>query len=270
MSYNDKILLQELYTFIYERRLDYTPDRLPSGAKQGYEGSGGKKLKRATEIAYRSHQAIPKNQAEEFAHHPDRKQRRIGKNNISKLVKPIEEKYLREWAQKHNLILDNNEFTKKWMQQGRMGETENEIYFDVPTQRWFKRNNLIYHSNYLEFFYRVALHNEMFPEAPLNFEGFVETDTGLMPVISQPNVTAKQGATREIVIDHMRKLGYENIPNSDDYINREKGVRIEDLHDENVLIGKDGLLYVVDPVIYLDDDGKMNRITSQDSIEDQV
>lgn len=271
MGYADKIVLNELYRFIYERKADYTPDRLPSGTQQAYEGSGGKKLKRATEIAYRSHQAIPKNSgAEEFADNPDRKQRRIGKNRISSLVKPIEAKYLREWANKHGLMLNNNEFTKKWIEQGRMGETENENYFDEASQRWFKRNNLIYHSNYLEFFYRMALHNQLFPEAPLTLEGFVETEDGLSPVISQPNVAAKKGASRDVVMNHMKRLGYDNIPNTDDYINRQNNIKIEDLHDENVLVGDDGLLYVIDPVIFLDEDGKMQRISQDDPISDQV
>lgn len=268
MGYNDTLVLNELYQFIYERRTSYTPDRLPQGSEQAYAGSGGKILKRATEIALRSHQAIQNNQVEEFADIPDRKQRQEVKNKISKLVKPVEEKYLRLWAEKQNLLKDNAEFERNWNAQGRLGETENSIYFDEKNQKWIKRNNLIYHSSYLDFFYRMALHNEMFPEAPLELLGFVESSEGLLPLISQPHVSAKKGASRDIVVPYMMKLGYENIPKTDDYINRQTGIRVEDLHDENVLVGDDGLLYVIDPVIYLDDEGKMRRLQSGDSLNE--
>ena len=181
---------------------------------------------------------------------------------MSQRVKPLEEKHLREWATAQNLILDNRDFDTRWQDQGSLGEAENNVYFDEPSQRWFKRNNLSYHSSYLEFFYRMALHNELFPEAPLALEGFVETADGLQPVMSQHNVRSQRGATRDEVVILMRKLGYENIRNTDDYYNEETGIQVEDLHNENVLMGEDGQIYVIDPVIYLDDGGKHHRLSS--------
>lgn len=263
----DQLILERFYELIYEKDTQYTADRIPYRSERAYSGRGGKKLKVATAVAYRSHQAIPKDQAKEFAHFKDPKQRRIGRNLISNAVRPIEEKYLRQWAKAQNLMLDNADFEKKWQEQGQMGEAENNAYFDEASQRWFKRNNLSYHSNWLEFFYRLALQTELFPEAAYALEGFVETVDGLQPVISQPHVRGERGASRQEVIQHMKKLGYQNLPGTDDYYNKLSGIKVEDMHDENVLIGPDGMMYVIDPVIYLDDEGKIGRITSQEPLE---
>ncbi|SCY98988.1 hypothetical protein SAMN02927903_03264 [Flavobacterium caeni] len=46
--------------------------------------------------------------------------------------------------------------------------------------------------------------------------------------------------------------GFENNRNND-YINRELGIILEDLHDENVLTSN-GILYFIDTVFYLTED----------------
>lgn len=263
---SDNRQLEKLYTLIYEQRTQYNPDRIPRGAKPAYAGPGGKKLKIATTIAFRSHEAIPADKAEEFANRQG-KERVAGRNVIAKTVKPIEEKYLRQWAEAQNLITPYKEFETNWIAQGKLGEAEHKVFFDEPSQKWIKVNNLGYHSSYLDYFYRLALHNTMFPEAYITFLGFVEDDGELQPLVSQVHVPSKRGATPQEVKKHMKKLGYENIPNTHDYINKVTGIRVEDLHDENVLIGPGNMLYVVDPVIFLDEDGKMDRLTANDPLE---
>lgn len=114
IAQRELINLENFLKIIYEKQTQYTPDRIPSGAEQGYSGRGGKKLKAATTVAYRSHESI--------------------------------------------------------------------------------RDDSI------------------------------------------PEFTA------------------------------EKGIRVEDMHDENVLMDDEGNIFVVDPVIYLDDEGKKHRITSSDPL----
>lgn len=50
----------------------------------------------------------------------------------------------------------------------------------------------------------------------------------------------------------MQVNGFMKVRNND-YINKDLGVIIEDLHDENVLT-KNGILYFIDTVIFLTDD----------------
>lgn len=264
---SDNQKIEKLYTLIYEQRTKYNPDRIPRGTKPAYSGPGGKKLKIATTIAFRSHEAIPEDKAEEYTQHSEERKRVAGRNEISRLVKPIEEKYLRQWAEAQNLITPYEDFEKKWTTQGKLGEAEHKVYFDESSQKWIKVNNLSYHSSYLDYFYRLALHNTMFPEAYITFIGFVEDDGELLPLVSQTHVPSQRGATPQEVEIHMKNLGYENIPNTHDYINKSTGIRVEDLHDENVLIGPGDMLYVVDPVIFLDENGKKQRLDANEPLE---
>ena len=267
----DLINLENFLKIIYEKQTQYTPDRIPSGAEQGYSGRGGKKLKAATTVAYRSHESIRDDSIPEFTAEKEYKKKVAGRNVMAQRVKPVEEKWLTYWAEKVGLMMDNNEFSRRWLHQGKRGEAENSVYFDEDSQRWFKRNNLSYHTTYLEFFYRLALHNASFPEAPYALEGFVINDGELQPIISQPHVRATKGATEVDVEKLMNKLGYTKIKGTQhDYYNAEKGIRVEDMHDENVLMDDEGNIFVVDPVIYLDDEGKKHRITSNQPLQHEL
>lgn len=251
---------------IYEKQ-QYTPDRIPSGTESAYSGRGGKKLKIATAVAYRSHESVRQDSLPEYASEKEYSKKAAGRNLVSKSVKPIEAKNLKYWAEQVGLLMDNDEFEREWIAQGRKDGAENSVYFDEESQRWFKRNSLSYHTTYLEFFYRLSMHNVMFPETSYSLEGFVINDGDLQPIISQPHVKASRGANPVEVEEFMNSLGYTKIAGTEhDYINKEKGVKLEDMHDENILMDDNGNVFVVDPVIYLDDDGKQKRITSKDPL----
>lgn len=244
----------------------YVPDRIPQAAKYTDEGPSGDTLRQAINVCLRSH-ATTKTPPSEFATIPTRAQRQAARHAVSRFFRPLEQAALRQWATDKGLMLSNRNFTAAWKAGGSAGETENQIYFDEETQRWFKRNDLTYHGTYLEFFYRVLLHNVHFPEAPLRLEGFVIDEGMLKPVVSQPHVSSERGATQDMVDAHMQSMGFEKIPGSNnDYYNRESGVRVEDLHDENVLVDEHGDLFVIDPVVYLDDEGKMARIAASEPL----
>jgi hypothetical protein len=265
-----QLINPQLFKKIYYERNEHTPyhpDRIPSGAERAYTGRGGKKLKIATAVAYRSHEAIRDDSIPEYTSEKEYSKKAANRNIMSKRVKPVEARNLKYWAEQVGLLMDNKEFERKWREQGKMSGAENSVYFDEESQRWFKRNTLTYHTTYLEFFYRLALHNNLFPESPYSLEGFVINDGDLEPVISQPHVKASRGANEVEVEEFMNKLGYTKIQGTNhDYINKEKGVKLEDMHDENILMDDEGNIYVVDPVIYLDDEGKKKRITSKDPL----
>jgi len=249
----------------YEKE-KYTPDRIPHSAKSSYQGVGGKLLKAAEAIARTSHESVPEDQISEFSNWPDGPQKRAERNKVAKLIKTQEERALYLWARKNKFLLDNNEFDQQWERDGHKGEAEHEVYYDDKNHQWVKRNNLSYHSSFLEYFHRIALHNAAFPEAPLTLIGFVVKDNHLWPVITQPHVEAERGASQKEVYDHMTSLGFKHL-GGDDYYNEETGVRVEDLHDENVLVAPDGTLRIVDPVIYLDDAGKKKRLAAHSELE---
>ncbi len=247
--------------------LPYGPDRIPPATQPADARPGDDTLRKAIDVCLRSH-ATAEAPPPEFAHLPDRAKRQAGRNTVSRKYRPLEQKALAFWARDNGLLLHNGSFTAKWKAGGSAGETENQTYLEPETQRWIKRNDLSYHGTYLDFFYRVKLHNRYFPEAPLTLDGFVVDDDQfgtkmLKPVFSQPHVSSEAGATPEEVEAHMTGLGFHKILGTQhDYINPETGVRVEDLHDENVLVDERGDLFVIDPVIYLDDEGKAARIAA--------
>jgi hypothetical protein len=181
------------------------------------------------------------------------------------VVGPLEEAALREWAQANGLMLDGRDFTRRWEEQGRKGETEHAIYFDESVGRWFKVNNLCHHGNWLEYFHRPALHHWLFPEAPLRFEGLIVFDGELLPLASQPHIVGVRGASQSETDHLMRRLGFAPVRQTDptrqyDYINRSIGVEVNDLHDENVIVTEGGDAIVIDPVPMMEQESRMRRL----------
>lgn len=246
----------------------YSFDRIPREAQPIYGEPGNEILRAATSVAERSHVSVRDHQ-KEFSEITDPVERRKTRLAVSRIIKPIEAEHLLEWAKKSGVLLDNDEFNRRWEEDGRKGETENELYYDEASHRWFKRNNMFMHSTYLEFLHRMALHNYHFPEAPVKLEGFVMHEDTLMPVMSQPHVQAERGATKAEVVEYMKKLGFKHKTGVDFY-NPETGVIVEDLHDENVLVNPEDPthMYIVDPIIFLDDEGKTRRLAAYSDLED--
>ena len=208
--------------------------RLPSRLYQAYEARGAATLKAAADVARGVHGAGAALTARQSP-------------QAVRGLKQREAQALRLWARRERHILDAAAFERKWRKQGRIGGQENDVY--LSANRVFKRNNLSFHLSYADFFDRLALHNLIFPGAPLSFEGFVERQNGLWPIMSQPAVRARQGASRAEVEVFMHRLGFKRIK-YDDYRHPE-GILVEDLHDENVFIDEEGEVVVIDPVIYL-------------------
>jgi hypothetical protein len=241
----------------------YIPERLPPGTVSG--GDGGA-LQTATEIALRSHGELPEDQSREFARQlfPVARQRDYLAHGNA--VRPLEEKALRNWARAHGKMLNEAAFEQNWKTKGEKAGAEHDVYFSQEEQRWYKRNNLCYHANWLEYFHRIALHNQLFPEALLRFEGFVDHEGKLQPVVSQPDVSSERGATEAEVDAHMATKGFARMPRTVpdkpnlNFLNPDTGVRVEDLHDENVVVTPEGNTVVIDPVLYMDMASKMRRM----------
>lgn len=165
---------------------------------------------------------------------------------------------LKEWAQSRGLLLDAAGFESRWQAfqerlrkadpEASAGGQEHDVYYD-GNGRWWKRNRIdSMHLTYDEYLDRIIAHNQLFPESALRFEGFVEHDGMLWPVVSQPDIRASRGATPEEVAAYMATLGFR--PETDlDYVN-DQGIRIEDLHDENAVISG-GHVVIIDPAIFV-------------------
>lgn len=210
------------------------PQPLPQRLLQAYEEAGNRAIQAAADVARGVHEPGAALTARQ---HP----------RLIRSLKLREAAALRTWAEAKGLLLDTLAFEAKWVAQSRIGGQENDVYLEG--NRVFKCNNLSYHLSYADFFDRLALHNLLFPGAPLQFEGFLLRAEELFPVMSQPAIRAVRGARRDEVEAFMGRLGFTRSRN-DDYRHPED-ILVEDLHDENVFVDQGGDLIVVDPVIYL-------------------
>ncbi len=240
----------------------YLPERIPSAAARA---SQDVLVKTAETIARASHEAVRPDQAGEYTNAPGVRERNEGRNRINNLVRPKEEAALQNWARQQGLMLDSAEFDRRWREQGRRGESEHRLYFDEASQRWLKSNNLSNYGNWMAYFQSIQLHNWLFPKAPLWFDGFVQEEGCLRPVISQPHVEAARGATQAEVDVMMLGLGFEPVRNRDrarqyDYLSKALGVEVNDLHDENVLLTRAGDIVVIDPVPLMEEASKLARL----------
>lgn len=209
-------------------------ERLPPRLLQAYAACGDEALRAAADVARRVCAA-----GAALALRPTPAEvRALKRREASALV---------QWSETHGKLLDGAEFVRKWSEQGQVGGQENDVFLEA--NRVWKRNSLSFHLSYCDFFDRLALHHLLFPGAPLRLEGFIAASGGLWPVMSQPAIRARRGATRAEVEAIMRRLDFKRVRH-DDYEHAE-GILVEDLHDENVFIDLEGDIVVIDPVIYL-------------------
>jgi hypothetical protein len=155
------------------------------------------------------------------------------------------------------LILPRGEFDHRWKTQVEpVGGQENQVIF-VGRNTVRKRTDIaVFHTGYLEYFCRLALHNALFPQAPVDLIGFDESACGrLLPVFEQPFIEAERGAKASEVRVFMRRMGFAETSEGAsqagwNWFHTEMKIIVEDMHDENVLLDFKGRLIPIDPVIY--------------------
>jgi hypothetical protein len=186
-------------------------------------------------------------------HSPDQTDSRAklskdGQWDFDRRIKEQEEIALIRWLRENPAYrIDEWAFTRKWEAQGSIQGAEHQLYFEEGYA--YKRNNLAYHTTWLQYLDRIALHNWLFPKTALTLIGFTTVDGDLQPVARQKIIEAARGATREEVEQAMARIDFIRERN-DDYVDRYGRLRVEDLHDANVFITPQEEVAIFDPVIY--------------------
>jgi len=197
-------------------------------------------LERVHQASERSGIPLPKTKTERYELH--------------RALRTIEEQQLR--SRLTGLFVEPGEFQSHWFAADSLGGAEQKVY---PTGdcEYIKANNGSYHGHWLQYIERLRLHAILFPDTAYKVVGLLDDNGQLAIVVSQPEVYAAKdsegsyiGASRAQVEKHMASLGAFRFRN-DDYYLASEDLLIEDLHDENVLLGSDGeTLRFIDPVIY--------------------
>jgi hypothetical protein len=119
---------------------------------------------------------------------------------------------------------------------------------DLDQKHVIKINDAAYYATWLEYFDSVHLHNAFFQNTAYDFVGFTIQGEILMAVVRQPFILSENQEGLADIREFLDFNGFENTRRQD-YYNREYGLILEDMHDENV-IPKEGKLFFIDPVFY--------------------
>ncbi len=132
---------------------------------------------------------------------------------------------------------------------------EAKIYLHTDRLHVIKLNDAIYYATWFEFLNSILLHNLIFDNTAYELLGFRLEDDNLFAVLKQLFVYSDA----QVEINDIRKfLGFNGFENNrrNDYIHKELGLILEDMHDENVLVNSetlffiDSVFYTIAPLIY--------------------
>ncbi len=152
---------------------------------------------------------------------------------------------LKEYANQNLLWVDLTGLPLTYLDKGG----ENEVFYDGNSSV-IKLNNFEYAGDDLtNFFIRIFAHNYFFNNIPYTLIGFAENSIGeFCAVLTQPFVQAKREANPDEIEKYMKSVGFV-MDYPDEYHNDQ--YEIFDAVPNNVLFGKDGILYFIDTQIRL-------------------
>jgi hypothetical protein len=98
-----------------------------------------------------------------------------------------------------------------------------------------------------------VIHNLLFPNTAYSFLGFIEIEDTFFAMLKQSFVTSDDAVDLTDVKKLLAYNGFENtfrkgFP-TNNYYNKELGLILEDIHDENVIV-KSNTLFFIDTVFY--------------------
>jgi len=166
------------------------------------------------------------------------------------LIKKEQESGLRNYAGIHDLWIEN--LPGQYLTRGG----ESQVYLDVESTQVVKINDAVYYATWLEYFNSLVLHNLIFKDTAYTFIGFIDLGNVLYAVVRQPYIIADGQAALENIQSFLEYNGFENTRRQD-YFNKEFGLILEDMHDENVIL-KSEKLFFIDTVFYTVTEEYMN------------
>ena len=161
------------------------------------------------------------------------------------LIKEKQVSFLRQLAISQNLWIPN--VSADWHYLTHGGEAK--VYLNSNGLTVVKLNDAIYYATWLEYFNNLVIHNLLFPATAYTFLGFMPNDNLLYAVLQQPFISSDETADLMSIRELLEYNGFEH-KTRQDYFNKEFGLILEDMHDENVIL-KNGSLFFIDTVFYV-------------------
>lgn len=160
------------------------------------------------------------------------------------VVKKEQEKRLRDYATRNHLWVNDVPEAGRFLAQGG----ESSVFLDNDNRHVIKINDAGYYATWLEYFNSLVLHSLFFSATAYTFLGFWEEERNLKAIVRQPFIIADNQANLADVREFLSSNGFKNTRRQD-YYNKEFGLILEDMHDENVIANSDTLFFI-DTVFY--------------------
>lgn len=157
------------------------------------------------------------------------------------IAKEKQAEFLIRHTAETNLLIERLPDEYKYLTRGG----ESKVYFDANNNSIIKVNDAVYYATWLEFFNSLTIHNILFPNTTYSFKGLFVSDSIVQVVLEQPFIVSDNAVD---LCDVNKLLAYNGFENSyrrgqptNNYYNRELGLILEDIHDENVIVNSDTL-----------------------------
>lgn len=126
---------------------------------------------------------------------------------------------------------------------------EAKVFLSKDGTHVIKTNDGVYYNTWLDFLNSLCIHNILFPETSYQLIDFSLLDD-LFAIVKQNFILSNEDVDLGEVKAILNTNGFVEIKKLD-YYNQEIGIRLEDMHDENV-IKQNGVYFFIDTVFYLD------------------
>lgn len=160
-------------------------------------------------------------------------------------IKKEQGKSLKQFIGLNQLWLQNFPSENAYLTQG--GEAS--IYLDNDKKSVIKLNDAVYYNTWLDFLNSVLIHNVFFEETSYELLGFREIEGVLLAILKQPFIILDAKTELTEIKTFLEYNGFANVRRND-YYNKELGLILEDMHDENVITSR-GNLHFIDTVFYI-------------------
>ncbi len=173
-----------------------------------------------------------------------------GAQRSTRQLKKEQDKELESYARKSGVFIED---IKKDLGEKIDGGTEQDVYLNKEGDKVIKVNGLSNHGSWSEFWDRLNLQKTLFPETSYDLIGFTKEGGRLSAVSEQPYIDGNPVPRSELIED-LSKRGFfqihpEGSLGQNQFYNPDLGIRLTDVHGENVIKDTEGNIRYIDPML---------------------
>jgi hypothetical protein len=161
-------------------------------------------------------------------------------------VKKEQAELLIKFIEQHHLWIDKPPPEERFLTIG--GEAE--VFINAKEGYVTKINDAIYYATWLDFLTSILIHNLLFGETAYELIGFSKRDGNLTAILKQSFIVSDAPIDMNEVKEVLEFVGFANVRRND-YYNKQLGLILEDIHDENVIMNSN-FIFFIDTVFYID------------------